>query len=363
MGRKRLRDADLPERVYLHHGAYIYKPKEGSNIRLCTERSDVDREYKKHVKAGLITPVADESLAGAERTIGKALDKYEAEELPKLAAETQRLYGKYLLRIRVVFKEALPDQIRPKQIYAFRTEVSRSKGVHHIITAIFRTLYRNMIEWGWTDTNPAREVASEGSKKRKACPAADEIAAFKKHCNNPLLPLYIDFKLAYGLREKDLLELAPIPLSAEVFRCEISKSKRWDDGAGRRVGETVAYEVTPETRETLRQIYALKRPQSRVRLFCTSRGRPYSGDNFRAAWRAAMTLYLAAEPDATAFHEHDLRATTATADKANAQKRLTHKRKTTTDAYLREFEEEAVKPLDLTRIPSKRPKVFPSKDG
>lgn len=360
MGRKRTRDTDLPERVYRHHGAFVYKPKGGKAIALCKERAHVESEYARHVAGGLIAPRATSPLLGGTCTIRQAIKKYRTEELVKMAEATQELYSAYLTKFEAVFGDARPEQVRPKAIYAFRSQVTKSKGVQALITHVIRALYSHMIEWGMTDMNPAREVRCESTKKRDRCPDAGDIAAVKARAVDPILPLYIDFKLAYGLRQLDMLNLRPIPVGANEFKVEIHKSMRWDPAKGRRVGDEVIFEVSDETREILRAIYALPRPQSTVALFCTRRGKRYNQTVFQRRWRDAMAS--AARLDGVEpFHEHDLRATTGTADPGNAQKRLTHKAKTTTDDYLRTFGVERVKPLEKARIPAKSLKIFSTK--
>jgi integrase len=151
-----------------------------------------------------------------------------------------------------------------------------------------------------------------------------------------------------GLREKDMIEIPPLPLDEGLFEREVSKTKRWRATARRRVGRTIPFEINEEVRAVLRRLYALDRPQSTQVLFCNERGRPFKSSGFQTAWRRVM-LRTAAE-GVEWFHEHDIRATVANADPANAQKRLTHKNRTTTDAYLRKFRTEVVPALPMKMI-------------
>lgn len=355
MGRRRKNalDAQLPSRVYLHHGAYLYRPPAGKSVRLGTSLTEALRAHAKLVSTGVLVAPPAADITSGNLTVGTAIDLYIAKVLPTLAPDTQTYYLQYLSKIRRVFAGARPEDVRPSDIYAFRSQVSESATVQGLLTRVFGTLFRFMIELGAADTNPCRDVTCSGGARRTRCPDSDEISLFKVGAG-PFLALYVDFKLMTGLRQKDLLELAPIALSAAEFKLEVSKSRRWDRKARARVGREETYDVTEELRGVLQAVYALPRPQSTEALFCTRAGRPYSSEGFRSVWVDGMTRAVAragvAGVTLEPFHEHDLRATTATADEANAQRRLQHRDRTTTDIYLRRFRSETVTPLSLAKV-------------
>lgn len=343
MGRKRLSiNEDLPERVYLHHGKYVYRPKGAPQIPLGSTWLEMSSEHSRLVKGGAIAPM---EARGPGVTLGALVDDYTTKDLPKLAPDTVRRYEPFLRQIKAALGDLRPEQLRPRDLYEFIDGITEAPGSRNIIITIFRKLFKKAVRKGLCDVNPARELEKDPTPGRGRAPTFVELVAFKEK-GGEWWACYIDFKLLYALRQKDMLELPPIALDAEEFEVEISKSKRWRASEQRRVGEVAGYTLTDEARAILRRLYALKRPQSRERLFCGSFGQPLTEDAFYTAWRKVLLQVVpGGRTDPRWFHEHDIRGTVATSDPDGAQNRLRHKKRTTTDTYLRKFERDTVAPL------------------
>src|SRR4029077_9833665 len=101
MGRKRLTDKHLPQRVYLHRGSYRFKPKDGKWINLGSDLAEM------FVKYG--------AIVGAQwsgRTLGDVIGRYRSEVLPlKRSAQTQKNEAGELERLKAVFGDMRPDQL------------------------------------------------------------------------------------------------------------------------------------------------------------------------------------------------------------------------------------------------------------
>jgi hypothetical protein len=84
MGRKRLTEKHLPQRVYIDCGTYWFRPKEGKAINLGRDLAAMFAKY------GVII--------GAQwngRTLGDVIDRYRSEVLPlKRSAQTQKNEGR-----------------------------------------------------------------------------------------------------------------------------------------------------------------------------------------------------------------------------------------------------------------------------
>lgn len=72
-------------------------------------------------------------------------------------------------------------------------------------------------------------------------------------------------------------------------------------------------------------------------LFCTRRGKKYTGNGFRSIWQRFMERLLKETEIKERFTEHDLRAKTGSdsPDDDEASERLTHQNKATTKRFYR----------------------------
>lgn len=342
MGRRRLHDTGLPSRVYAHKGGFIYRPAQGKAVMLGTTVLEAITAHGRLTGSGVIALPE----GGSRATLGHFVDHEVARHLPKLAEATQEKYLWALGLIKTALGDLRPDQLKPKDIYGFIDGISESAGIRNLLISQFRNIYTLAVRKGACDMNPAREVRRDPAPRRTRVPTVAELEAFKTFAG-PWWACYIDFKLMTGLRQKDLLELPPLPVALGQFTVELSKSKRWSESERRRVGLAVPYDVTEAVLEVLRRLYALRRPQSTQALFCNRHGRPYTSTGFWSAWDRKQKAAIAAGALAAGFHEHDIRATVASLDPDGAQRRLGHKNRSTTDIYLRQLATHSVAPLDV----------------
>jgi integrase len=171
-----------------------------------------------------------------------------------------------------------------------------------------------------------------------------------------MVPLYVQLKLSWGLRKKDILDLPALSPTTTEHVLEISKSKRWREREGKRVGQKRRLVITPSIAALIAEVRALKgRPHICQNLFTPTRGKNrgkrYTDNGFDSILQNAMKKFV--EEGGIAFHEHDIRASTATLDPTNAMKRLGHKRQATTDKYLRQLDVLEIVPLEVTLVRKK----------
>src|SRR5215813_15478192 len=99
MGRRRKRDKYLPQRVYLDHGTYWFRPKQGKPVNLGRDLADALTRYA--------------SIIGTQwtgRTLGDVIDRYRLEVLPrKRSPRTRDDESKALDRLKAVLGHMLPD--------------------------------------------------------------------------------------------------------------------------------------------------------------------------------------------------------------------------------------------------------------
>lgn len=340
MGRRRQNDLGLPPRVYPHHGGFIFKPAHGP-AKMLEAKTVLDAviEHGSLTKKGVITLAKPRGIS-----IAALVDHYVAKELPKLSPITIEDYTPGLTAIKVALGDLDPAALRPKHLYAFIDGVTQADGRRNLFITLLRNLYKIAIKKGACDVNPARELQREAPGRRTRVPTLADLKVFTEE-GGAWWSAYVTFKLLTGLRQNDLLALAPIALDAETMKVELSKSRRWSKDAQARVGRTTTYQMDAPLRATLEALYGLPRPQNVHFLFSTPRGRPYKAKNFRETF--ARVRARAVARGVAPFREHDIRATVATLDPAGAQQRLGHKHHSTTEIYIRQLEGEVVTTLDL----------------
>lgn len=109
MGRRRTQDKHLPQRVYLEHGAYYFRPRGGSRQHLGRELPNALARY-----AVLIGD------AWNSRTLGDVIDRYRTQVLPlKRSAKTRADQSKQLDRLKKAFGHAA-DNVTAQHYYAYQ---------------------------------------------------------------------------------------------------------------------------------------------------------------------------------------------------------------------------------------------------
>jgi integrase len=317
MGRKRLTDKHLPQRVYLHRGSYRFKPKVGKWINLGSDLAEM------FVKYG--------ALVGAQwggRTIGDVIDRYRSEVLPlKRSAQTQKNQAKELERLKAVFGDLRPDQLTPQHCYRYLDTRRRTKDskparttARHEVVLLGHVLSK-AIRWGLASTNPVRGLDfGERAGKRARVPM--EQVELVRAVASERLKVAIDLAVSTGQRRGDLLTL--------------QRSQLTDDGILFRQSKTGA-EVLIEWSDDLRSIVErAKKVAPQIPgdyLIRTRRGKPYSACGFSAIWQRLMTKHVKA--GGMRFSFHDLRSVSADGASTveEAQARLGHTSSATTQRH------------------------------
>lgn len=319
MGRRRTRDRHLPQRVYLNHGAYWFRPREGKPVHLGRELADALTRY-----AAII------GLQWSGRTLGDVIDRYRLEVLPlKRSEQTREDEGKALYRLKAVFGHMLPDNVTAQACYKY-VDTRRSKdgkpvpvAARHEI-ALLGHVFAKAIRWGAASSNPVRGMDfGERSAKRAQVPL-EQVEALKALAGERLA-VAIDLAVSTGQRRGDLLTLRREQLTDEGIVFQQSKT-----GAG------VLIEWSPDLRAIIDRAKRLAPQIPGDYLIRTRRGKPYTAEGFSAIWQRAMAKHVKAGGQRFSFH--DLRSVSAdgAATAEEAQARLGHASVATTKRhYLR----------------------------
>jgi len=312
---------ELPERVNFSHGAYFFAPPNGPRIHLGREFGEAMAKW-----AGIVA--RPRKIA----TMAEVMGRYMLEVATRKAPATYRDNIREMAKLRPVFGQMKPGEITAPDIYAYMdargapVRANREK-------ALLSHVFSYAIRWGITRDNPCRNVKRNPEKPRGRYIEDVELEAFKAIAG-PFLRNYVDFKYLTGMRKGDILRLRVDSLTDEGVSVVQSKT-----------GGRLVYLWTPELRAVVERVRTMPRYALGVNLFCTRRGNPYTTSGFDSIWQRAMRKALVKGLLAERFTEHDIRAKTATDDPENAQKRLGHKTRSTTDRYIKVHQIEKVAAL------------------
>jgi integrase len=292
MGRRRRHDKHLPQRVYLHHGAYWFRPKDGKAVNLGPDLADAITRY-----ASLI------GRAWSGRTLGDVIDRYRTQVLPtKRSAQTRTDEGKALDRLKRVFGHMLPDAVAAPMLYRYLDERRPPEGkpapvaARHEI-ALLGHVYAKAIRWGVASRNPVRGIdyGERAGKRRKV--ELEEVNQLRGIAGERMR-LAIDLAVSTGQRRGDLLTLTRGQLHEDGIVFRQSKTGTgvliaWSDDLRAIVdrARAMAPQVPAE--------YLIRKPN----------GKPYTARGFSAIWQRLMRKYVKAGGQRFSFH--DLRSVSA----------------------------------------------------
>lgn len=330
MGRRRTTNKHLPQRVYLEHGAYYFRPKDGRRVRLGASLSEALLQYAKLVEAP-----AD------VMTMNHAFDRYVREALPALAEVTQGSYLRAIGFLRLAFGEISPADIHPRDVYQYmdiRSEAGTKKRSANLERSVLSSVMAKLVIWGIISVNPCKEVKRLRTSSRERLPTWDEIDAL---CSvaPPLIKVWCALKVATGRRQGELLDLRLSDLRDDGIHFDTSKG-----------GRDVVVAWTDDLRAIIAEAKKLRKGRAvqAMTLFSTRDGSAYTADGFRSIWQRAMTKAISCGALLERFTEHDIRATSATSAReqgVNPQHLLGHRKASTTDIYLRTRGKVSVSPV------------------
>ena len=316
MGRRRQRDKHLPQRVYLDHGTYWFRPLGAKPVNLGRDLADAITRY-----ASLI------GNAWSGRTIGDVIDRYRTQVLPtKRSKQGRANEGKALDRLKGVYGHMVPHSITAPMLYRYLDERKTPEGkpapvaARHEI-ALLGHIYGKAIRWGIASSNPVRglDYGERGAKRRKV--ELSEVHRLRELASERMR-LAIDLAVSTGQRRGDLLSLTRDQLTETGIVFRQSKT-----GAG------VLIEWSDDLRAIVARAKAMSPQIPAEYLIRKPNGKPYTGCGFSAIWQRLMAKYVAAGGQRFSFH--DLRSVSADGAQTpeEARDRLGHASVETTKRY------------------------------
>ncbi len=332
--RKRKTGAELPQRVYLRHGAYYYVHREGQRWeRLGTTLREV--------YAWLATydgPRPKDEV----RTVAELLAKWLGMIEPDMSPETMRTYRGCVDRLMPVWGHVRLSDVHTADLYDYYQRRSAKAAALKEIR-VLGTAFTYAVRWRWADVNPVqafRLSRSERPRPRsKARGAAlwEGLQAIRKAAPG-WLAVMMDLSLATGLRRTDVVKIRLSDITPEGLKVITSKTKA-----------PLVFSLTLGLRAILEAARGLPGRRTSVYLFADRQGQPYDPQDVSLAFRR-ITERL--KVSGVTFHSCRAWAITQ-AEQARglkgAQTFAGHSQIAQTERYLR-GDYVPVDPLDIGRV-------------
>jgi hypothetical protein len=94
------------------------------------------------------------------KTKGQVMNRYLTEIVPEFKPETVSIKERHVKRLKKVFGDMTPDEIRPRDIAHYRDVRGRKDGkatANQEVSSL-SAVFSKAIEWGVLDRNPCKEV-------------------------------------------------------------------------------------------------------------------------------------------------------------------------------------------------------------
>lgn len=317
MGRRRRHDKHLPQRVYLNHGTYWFRPKAARAVNLGRDLASAIARYGQLIHG-----------QWSGRTLGDVIDRYRIDVLPLKSPKTRRNEGDQLTKLKAVFGDMYPDTVTAQQLYRYADQRRRPDGqpapeaARHEL-ALLGHVYSKAIRWGVATINPVRGIEKAVAKPKRPPVPIEQVDAVRALANERMR-VAIDLAVCMGPRRGDLLALRRENLTAEGILFTQSKT-----------GRVQLIEWSDELRAIVARAKALKPQVPGDYLLRTRSGQPYTASGFSAIWQRLMAKHVAA--GGQRFRFHDLRSVSAdgAATLEEARDRLGHASSETTQRFYR----------------------------
>jgi integrase len=364
MARKRNQEnLGLLPRWRFTNNAYYYSVPPGleaqwdgkKTFRLGKDLTEAHQTYFKRVNA--------DSFAATIKTIDELLSKYLVEEVPSKSPQYRVFNITAIKRLKRVFGNMQVDQIIPKDIYSYITlrsvkrvdpVTNRSTGGKTVAmreVEVLSAAYTKGVEWGLVIRHPFERqlrIKNPPGRDRYVTDAeflsALSIESHRLKGSVRAIQAYLRIKLLTGMSRSDLLSLRDTEhITANGL--EITRRKTRNT-----TGKKTVYQWTPELRQAV-DLARQARPVDSDLLFCTREGHSFLNEEkgtapgWKSMWQRFMSR-LVKETGIEPFHDHDIRAKTASdaTSLEHARALLSHSNSSTTKRFYRRTPE-SVKPL------------------
>lgn len=190
--RPRKKNRHLPACVFLSHGKYYYV-KNNKWHPLGKDLTEALDAY-----ANLVSP----KTGGMVELIDKALPHI----LRRKSGNTVKQYVKIARRLKIIFAEFDPQQVRPSDIAEVKTAYSDKPNMGNRILSFTRMVFDFALEHRLVDYNPALGIKPHREEKRTRLITREEFNLIRQNAS-PRLQLIMDVQDLTGQRIGDVLKI------------------------------------------------------------------------------------------------------------------------------------------------------------
>lgn len=257
MGRKRIRDFDLPPRMYRRGDRYYYVTHTGRWIPLGKDLAVAKRKW------------ADLECCGSSGTVADLCERYVADCMDKAAASTRKQYKSFAKRIRLEWGDIPADLLTPPQVARWR-DSGVGKGWANGVLSLLRSAYAKGVEWGWSATNPAAAVKFNPMGIRGRYLTDEEFRTIRA-AGPRWHQIAMDLDYLTALRPSDVLAVKWTQVGDAVTN-KTRKTNVWQ-----------AFAMTDEIRAVLEE--AKQRPILGLYVVADEKGQPITLRQWQDVWR------------------------------------------------------------------------------
>lgn len=191
--RPRKKNRNLPPCVYLSHGAY-YLVRNGVWEPLGKDLGSALAEYARRVS---------ETTKGG---MGELIERAIAHMAPKQAKTTVNQYRQLGQKLKTIFAEFRPEQVKPKHVAAIKVKYAGTPFYANRLVSVLRTIFSHALEWQLVESNPCVGVLRHAEPKRERYLSDLELRSIRD-ASGARLQLIIDLCYLTGQRISDVLKI------------------------------------------------------------------------------------------------------------------------------------------------------------
>ena len=259
--RPRKKDRHLPQCMYHKHGAY-YLVRKGKWERLGENYQASLLEYARRT--------SQPAQGGMAELIDKAIAHHI--KVKKLASSTIDQYKAAAERLKTIFAEFEPQDVKPKHIAAVKTDLAETPNMCNRIISVARIIFGYALEWQMVDSNPCTGIRRHDEESRDRYITDAEFAALL-NAASPYIRAILEMAYLTGQRISDVLSIRLSDISEEGVAFVQKKTKA-----------KLVVTMTPDLEMVIAQAKALPRKVRTLTLFCTRAGKRVSYETVKDAF-------------------------------------------------------------------------------